>query len=118
MSYETEVYGALSGLVSGRVFPDVAPFGTAMPYMTWQKVGGYPIHYIGNDAVNKEHSLVQVNVWAASRIEANSLARQVEDALRLLSSSACRPESAAISIHEPGLNMYGTHQEFSIFSAR
>jgi hypothetical protein len=37
---EPLVFQALTGLVGGRVYPDIAPTNTPRPYITWQQVGG------------------------------------------------------------------------------
>lgn len=115
MSIEAQIYGALSSLVSGQVFPDVAPTGTAGPYMTWQQIGGRVINPVANEAPGKRNAVIQVNVWAATRLQAVNLALQAEDALRGL---GARPQAASISIYEQDTGLYGTIQDFSIWGDR
>ena len=75
-----------------RVFPDVAPAGTVLPYVTWQGIGGESVGFVDNTAADKRNTLMQVNVWAATRLQALQMARDIEDAMRA---------SAAASISNP-----------------
>lgn len=119
MTVEADIYSALSGLVGGRVFPDVAPLNTTRPYVTYQQIGGKPINYVENSAApTLQHGFFQFNVWAASRAEAASLTKQLADTLRTSSAFTARPDSEPIAQHEPDLDLYGTIQDFSIWSAR
>lgn len=115
MSIEASVYGALLPLVGGRVFPDIAPEGTQKPFITWQQIGGNVINPLSNDAPGKRNAFMQVNVWATSRLAAVNLSLSVEDALRGI---GARPQAAVVSIYEPDTALYGTIQEFSIWSDR
>jgi len=118
MTIEEDLGALLGGLVATRVYPDVAPFDTPRPYLTYQKIGGSPINYTTDELPTTQHSLVQINVWADSRVAASTLARQVENTLRQATSLTARPEGEPISQHEPDLGRYGTLQDFSIWSAR
>lgn len=118
MTVEADIYTALTGLVGGRVFPDVAPLNTTQPYITYQQIGGKPINYVENTAPTLQHGFFQFNVWAASRAEAASLTKQLTDTLRASSAFTASPESEPIAQHEPDLGLYGTIQDFSLWSAR
>lgn len=115
MSIETTIYGALSGFAGGRVFPDVAPAGTARPHITWQQFGGKVINPIANESPGKRNANIQINVWADTRLGAVNLALDVEDAIRAIGG---RPLAASISLYEPDTKLYGTIQEFSIWGDR
>lgn len=43
------IYEALSGLVSGRVYPSLAPQGAARPFIVWSHQGGSAMHAAGSD---------------------------------------------------------------------
>jgi hypothetical protein len=79
-----------------RVYPDVAPQGAAVPYVTYQHIGGQPLRYVNNVAADKRHSMVQINTWAATRAEALTLCRAIEDALCGASAFTARPDSEPI----------------------
>ncbi len=113
MSVEAGVFGALRGLVADRVWPDVAPDGVALPYITYQQVGGRAVNFVEALPVGKRNARMQINVWAASRIESSNLMRAAEDALML--SVQASALSAFMSIHEPDLRLYGAQQDFSIW---
>lgn len=117
MSLETDLFTALSGLVSNRVFPDVAEWGTPTPYITWQQVGGEAENFLESVFVGKRNATIQVNCWAATRVAASALARSAE--VTLIESTTLRATviGALISTYEPDLQppLYGTIQDFGIW---
>jgi Protein of unknown function (DUF3168) len=117
MSLESDIFSALTGLVSGRVYPDVAPYGTTTPYITYQQVGGSAENFLESVFVGKRNARIQINCWASTRASANSLARSVETTV--ITSTALRATvlGALIATHEPDLvpPLYGTYQDFSIW---
>lgn len=115
---EATLYGLLSSLVGGRVFPDVAPLTTAKPYITWQQIGGDVINTLANEVASKRNSMVQINVWSSSRLQANQIIQQVETVLVTSSALIARPLSAFVARYEEGANLYGAEQDFSIWSDR
>lgn len=117
MSLESAIVGALTSLVQGRVYPDIAPQGvTALPRITYQQVGGDADNFLeGAPGPNKHHARMQVNVWAATRLAASALAHQVEDALRATTALQVTVLGALVSIYEPETNLYGTRQDFDTF---
>lgn len=117
MSLESDLYAALSA-VCARVYPDVAPTNTARPYVTWQQIGGQAPSYLERAVPDKRNAEVQVNVWAATRSEANALALQIEAALTAATAFQSKPVGALFATHEEDLNLYGTNQDFSIWAAR
>jgi len=118
MTIESDIYDTIKGLVGNRVFPDVAPWETARPYITYQQIGGQVIRPLDRVVPDKKHGIFQVNVWADTRAEAAAMALQVEAALIQSTAFICKPDSAPIANHEPDLNRYGTIQDFSIWSSR
>jgi hypothetical protein len=101
-----------------RVYPDVAPQGAAVPYITYQHIGGQPLRYVNNAAADKRHSMAQVNTWAATRAEALALCRAIEDALCAASAFTARPDSEPIGDVDDDTDRRGCLQDFSIWSAR
>jgi hypothetical protein len=117
MSLETDLVDLLK-LQCPRVFPDVAPYGTARPYITWQQVGGDPVNYVDNTVPDKRNALMQINCWATTRLEANALALQVEAALIVSTALQARPQSALVASHEEDTDLRGVMQDFTIWAAR
>lgn len=101
-----------------RVYPDVAPAGTTLPYVTWQGIGGESISYLDNTAGDKRNVLVQINGWSSNRLEALQLIRAIEDVMRASTSFVCRPIAEPISLYEDDTQMYGCIQRFSIYATR
>lgn len=118
MTMEKDIFDTLKGLVANRVFPDFAPVETARPYITWQQVGGKVINGLSNTTPDKKNAVVQVNVWADTRASANPLALQVEAALRTSSLFVAVPEAAFVGSYDADVPVYGTRQDFSIWSTR
>ena len=118
MSMESDLNNLLKGLVSNRIYPDVAPLAVAHPYITWQGVGGQSLRFIDNTAADKRNSRIQFNTWATTRTQANLIARQIEDALCATSLFTATPLGEAVSDYDSDTKTYGAMQDFSIFSTR
>lgn len=113
MTIEAALHTLISPLCA-RVYPDTAPLDTVLPYVVWVQVGGDAINPVNGGAVNLRWGRIQVNVWAATRIAANTLMRQIEDALRDTPTFAV-VEGALISRYEDGPPaLYGAQQDFTI----
>lgn len=80
MSIESELFDALGPTFSNRVYPDFGPPSAVMPFCTYQNIGGTPAPTFCGDPV-KENSVFQINVWAQTRNQANSLMRTISQAL-------------------------------------
>ncbi len=101
-----------------RVFPDVAPQGTALPYISWQHIGGRPQRFVDGAAASLRHSYVQINVWAGTRAQAMTLVRSVEDALCAATAFNARPESEPIADVDADTDRRGYLQDFSVWGPR
>ena len=101
-----------------RVFPDVAPSGTALPYVTWQGIGGESVGFVDNTAGDKRNTLMQINTWSSTRLQALQLIREIEDAMRASGAFVCRPTGEPLSTYEPDVPDYGCLQRFEIWSSR
>lgn len=120
MTVEADLYSAVQSLVGGRVFPDVAPFGTAKPYITFQQVGGEAVSFLESTLPSVKNGRFMFKVWAGSRLEAAALALQVEAALVISIAFSARPEGAPVAVSETDTEMvlYGTVQDFNVWSNR
>ncbi len=116
MNIETQLFAVLGPLVGGRAFPEVAPEGTALPYITFQNVGGQPLSYADGSAPDKEFSRMQVNVWAATRIEASDLGKVVELAMRAVASFQTDVLTGRPATNDETTGYRGTRQDFRIFA--
>lgn len=114
MTVETDLVTVIGALCSGRVYPDVAPMNTTRPFVTYQQVGGSVINPIKGEAPGLRNARIQVNVWADTRSAANTLMRDIEDALRPMPYAAT-PEGALIARYEPETKTRGAQQDFSIW---
>lgn len=101
-----------------RVFADVAVEGTALPYVTWQGIGGESLGYLDNTAADKRHTLMQVSVWSQSRLQASTLIREIEVAMRASQDFTATPQGEPLSTYEPDTKLHGSIQRFLIWSLR
>jgi len=118
MSFEADLYTLLKGLVSNRVYPDIAPLAVVHPYITWQGVGGQTLRFIDNTAADHRNTRVQVNTWATTRAGASSLIRQIEDVLCATSVFVATPLGEPVNDYDVETKTYGAMQDFSVYSAR
>lgn len=117
MSIEADIVNALTALVSGRVFPDIAPEGTARPYITYQQVGGSSINFLDRTTPSKKNGRWQMNVWADTRLDAGALSRQVENTLRMAAALQTTVLEAPIATYDEETGLRGTRQDFSFWFA-
>ena len=101
MSAEAAIVPLLTGLVSGRVYPDVAPSGAGLPRIVYQQVGGQALNYTEGTLPADENARMQIVCWAATRAAAIALMKQAEagdgDAIKLLVQIGV-PRTKAVSI--------------------
>lgn len=109
---------ALLKTLCPRVFPDVAPYDTPTPYITYQHIGGEPMRYLANDAANLRHTMLQINTWAATRAEALNLSRAIEEALCASTAFTARPDSEPIGDVDGDTDRRGCLQDYSIWAPR
>ncbi|KRA13951.1 hypothetical protein ASD75_04625 [Acidovorax sp. Root568] len=106
--------------VCTRVYPGIAPPDTAMPYATYQHIGGVSLVFLDNTPGDKRNSYMQINVWSARSLESMALIRQIEDALRLSPAFIARSQGEPLAMPEvdPVQTRYGAMQRFSLWSGR
>lgn len=101
-----------------QTFPDFAPAGTALPWVTWQAIGGHALRWLDGTAADKRHTTVQISVWSASRLQTSALIRAIEDALCAATTFTARPVAEPVSDADEALGYYGATQDFSLYSLR
>lgn len=121
MSYEPKLVSILTGLCP-RSFPVTAPWGTAMPYVIWQRTGGRSMRNLNKRATGSlRNGTVSISVWAATTKQAEVLMRQIEDALTGTNAIQCTPLGEAMDAYDDGgsdAGIYGMQQSFSIWAKR
>ncbi|HEY0063149.1 MAG TPA: DUF3168 domain-containing protein, partial [Telluria sp.] len=92
------------------------PEQTARPYITYQNVGGSPISFLDSTIPSKEFALVQVNVWADSRLAASDLGKIVEDTLRGTTALQTDIVTGRHATYDETTGYRGTMQDFRFFT--
>ena len=101
-----------------RVFVGAAPFGTAMPYVTWQHIGGDLLDYLDNTVATTRNAQIQINTWAATPLQAFTLMQQIEAALRAATPIIAKPLSEPIGAYAEVDDISGYLQTYSITGDR
>jgi hypothetical protein len=117
MTIETDLVAALQALCP-RVFADTAETKTARPYVIWQRIGGEAQRYVDNTPIAWRSALLQIDVWADHRLEADALAQAIEEALCQAAGFTADVEGESTSLNEPDLKRYGTSQDFTLWGPR
>lgn len=115
MTVEADIFDALTGLVSGRVYPDAVPEKTAKPYIMFSQVGGRALNFLDSAAPSKKNGRFQVSTWGATRESAAAIARQVEDTLRTASALQTTVLGAPVAMYDPETRLKGYRQDFSVW---
>lgn len=118
MTLEADLKTLLDPFAAGRVYPDEAPEGVTTPYITYQQMGGKAITYTSNDTADTGNARMQINVWADTRLQASSIARQIEDAMHTSAQLQARALAGLFARRDVSTGLYGTSQDFSIWYAR
>jgi uncharacterized protein DUF3168 len=109
---EPEMIAAIAPIVGGRLYPDIAPPGAAMPFATLQQIGGAAVNFLAG-ASDKVGVRMQINVWSKSRAEAMTLIRQIEVAMA--DQLHATVEGGAIARYDEQTGTRGAMQDFSLW---
>lgn len=101
-----------------RTYPDFAPTSTVRPYVTFQKIGGQAINYTGGEIPTERNADVQINVWSDTRLQADTLIQQIEDALRSATAFTARPNAAPMTDFDADMQVYACLQDYSIWASK
>lgn len=118
MSVESKLFALLKALVDNRVYPDISPAGTDKPYITYQQVGGAAFSFTEGILPGIKNGRFQVNVWGVSRAAVSALALQAEQAIVESMTIQAQPLGAPSAIYEPDTKLYGSRQDFTVWSDR
>ena len=119
MTIETDVHAAIA-TVCPRVYPVLAPLRAALPLVTVQNIGGQPLYYVENVPADKRMVRLFIKTWAASKLEAVAVARQVEAAMVAATAFVARVETELLDDVETDIEpwRYSELQEFVVFAPR
>lgn len=116
MTVETIVYTALRVLVADRCYTDIAPDAPVKPFIVYQAVGGDSINYTGPEIPDKSNTRMQVAIWADTRIQASTIAKQIEGIMRSHPTLQTTVLGQPVSDYDPATKLRGSRQDFSLWS--
>lgn len=114
MSLEAALFSLLGPLVGGRCYPDTAPDLATFPLIIYQQVGGVAVEFLDQTLADKDNARMQVMVWAKTRAEVSSIARQAREAV-IGSALQAKTLVAPVSLYEQELKLYGSRTDFGIW---
>jgi len=74
------LHAPLTALVATRVYPSIAPSSAAFPYVTVQRLAVASLYHMGGASATFD-TLVQVDCWSLSAIEAQQVAQVIRQSL-------------------------------------
>lgn len=112
MSPEAALRNAILPYVSGGVyFTTVTINGLTKPIAIINQIGGQSTNFLDALKPTKRFLRYQINVFATTQLEANTIARQIEDVVRTTFKAYVEGEAA--SAYDETSNLFGTRQDFS-----
>jgi hypothetical protein len=114
MSLEASLKTLLASITAGGVHPDKTPPNPVFPLIIYQQVGGQAIDFGEKVLPDHDHARVQILVWARTRLEASSIARQVRAAI-IGSPLAAETYAAPVSQYQEELDIYGNRTDYGIW---
>lgn len=118
MTVEADIFDAIKSTVAGRAYADIAKPGVGRPYAVYQQVGGVSVTYLERALASKKNGRFQVAVWATTRMEAAAIGLAIESALVEATTMQATPIGAAHADYDEDTELYGSRQDFSIWSDR
>ncbi len=101
-----------------RVFADVAPVKTTLPYIVYRQYGGQPVVYVEGALGNIRNSYVQINVWGATIEHCNTISLQIENALVTSPLLQATPLNELSAAFDRDSSVLGSMQDFSLWGPR
>jgi hypothetical protein len=112
MSAGIDLYNSLKGLVSGRMFPKVAPLGIDAPYIIYSQVVGTPENSLDGDSGLTNYRM-QVDYYHNTYGEAKVLAESGRGVMKI---AAYRPLLLLeVDWQDPDTGLYKFTQDYSIW---
>lgn len=99
-------------------YPSVVPAEAPTPYAKYQRVGGRSMAFLGTDLPSVKNNRFQISVWAETALEAEALGLQVENLFMSAEDMQVEPIGSPIDDHDEETDLYGSRQDFSIWSPR
>lgn len=114
MTIETSLVAVVGPLLSSRFYADSAPSAATLPFGTYQQIGGETVEFFSDADPGLYNARIQINVWATTREEANTLMRAIVAAMRPTPLRG-RPIGALIARFDDITNTRGAQQDFSFW---
>lgn len=119
MTVEDDIFNALKGLVSNRVYPDENDAPTIVtPYIVYQEISGDALVFLEQSEPSKENGRYQFTCWDRTRKASKALSKQVQTALTMSATFQAKPIGGKTSVVDYDTKLRGTRQDFSVWSTR
>jgi len=114
MAYEPQLLALAGQALQGRLYADVLPDKPVFPCGVYQQVGGQALWFTERAMPDHKHARVQITIWATTRIEANTLIREIEDQI-CTGLPKSEPYGAAVATYEDAIKKYGSRLDFGLW---
>jgi hypothetical protein len=111
------IKAALDSLFSGRVYPQIAPDSTAPPLAVYSSIAS-PANTTLNHGVSVENARFQLDVYAATYLEAHDLADSARQAMLAIPAPIVVIFTMQGDETEEDLKLHRVIQEYSIWQPR
>lgn len=116
MSIEQTIFGLINPLVSGGLYPAIAPQGVSKPYAVYCEPSGIPENTL-SDGAGLQNSLIQITVWDTTYLGAKTLGEAIAGALASAFSAGTLSgwQRGRRSTYEQDTALHGIIYEFSLW---
>ena len=120
MSFREDVYTLLNvsgvnALVAGRIYPVVAPQGTAGDFIVWRRIGGDPLAVMSGAGISRQYVNVQVDCLADTYDAADAIADAVRAAIKAGSSTLKGIARVPLDLYEQETRQFRVVVEATLF---
>lgn len=113
-----ETLHALLESLGLAAYPSAVPADATRPYAMYQRVGGRSMSFLGTELPSVKNGRYQISIWGETALEVEALSLEVENALLASESLQAEPVGGPIDDYDEDTDLYGSRQDFSIWSPR
>ena len=112
MMVEQQLFAALNALVSGRMYPMVAPDSPITPYIVYQNISNKPeVCLAGNTPI--QNTRMQIDAYDKTYLGVKTLKASIDTAM--LAASLRNVPLNQQDIYESAVKLYRIQQDYSIW---
>ncbi len=113
---EKTLFDTISPVLSGRLYPAIAPQGSARPYGVYSEISSIQENTL-SDGITIQNSLFQISVWDVSYLGVKTLGESISTLMAgaFTSGSMYGVQRSRHSTYEAVTSLHGIIYEFSLW---